>query len=172
MDKVLILGATGNLGGLTAQALLAHQPAPRLRLVSSRAAGCSVLRERFPQCEIVEADWYDAASLSVAAAGVDRVSVQRFARQARRYLAELEQELRDGSYRPAPVRRVHIPKGQGRSRPLGIATVKDRIAQTAMRLVLEPIFEREFLPTSFGFRPERSSKDALREVDPAGPDDF
>jgi RNA-directed DNA polymerase len=99
------------------------------------------------------------------AAGVDRVSVQRFARHAQRYLAELEQELRDGSYRPEPVRRVQIPKGQGRTRPLGIATVKDRIAQTAVKLVLEPIFEREFLPSSYGFRPERSSKDALRVVE-------
>jgi RNA-directed DNA polymerase len=112
----------------------------------------------------LEAAWKRVAA-NRGAAGVDRVSVQRFARQARRYLAELEQELRDGSYRPAPVRRVHIPKGQGRTRPLGIATVKDRIAQTAVRLVLEPIFEREFLPTSFGFRPERSSKDALRAVE-------
>ena len=101
------------------------------------------------------------------AAGVDDVSVQRFARQAPRYLAELAQELRDGTYQPEPVRRVYIPKGPGRTRPLGIATVKDRIAQAAMKVVLEPIFEREFLPCSFGFRPHRSSKDALREVEGA-----
>jgi RNA-directed DNA polymerase len=101
------------------------------------------------------------------AAGVDDVSVQRFARQAPRYLAELAQELRDGTYQPEPVRRVYIPKGPGRTRPLGIATVKDRIAQAAVKVVLEPIFEREFLPCSFGFRPHRSSKDALREAEGA-----
>lgn len=112
----------------------------------------------------LEAAWKRVAA-NKGAAGVDRVSVQRFARHAQRYLAELAEELRDGSYRPAPVRRVHIPKGQGRTRPLGIATVKDRIAQAAVKLVLEPIFEREFLPFSYGFRPERSSKDALREVE-------
>jgi len=110
----------------------------------------------------LEAAWKRVAA-NRGAAGVDRVSVQRFARQAQRYLAELAQELRDGSYRPDPVRRVYIPKGPGRTRPLGIATVKDRIAQAAVKLVLEPIFEREFLPCSFGFRPGRSSKDALRE---------
>src|SRR4051794_22185795 len=112
----------------------------------------------------LEAAWKRVAA-NRGAAGVDRVSVQRFARQAPRHLAELRQELRDGSYRPEPVRRVYIPKGPGRTRPLGIATVKDRIAQAAVKLVLEPICEREFLPCSFGFRPGRSSKDALREVD-------
>jgi RNA-directed DNA polymerase len=112
----------------------------------------------------LEAAWKRVAA-NKGAAGVDRVSVQRFARHAQRYLAELARELRDGSYRPEPVRRVHIPKGQGRTRPLGIATVKDRIAQAAVKLVLEPIFEREFLPPNYGFRPERSSKDALREVE-------
>jgi uncharacterized protein YbjT (DUF2867 family) len=75
METVLILGATGNLGGLTAQTLQARQPAPRLRLVSSRESGCSVLREKFPQCEVVQADWYDITSLSVAVAGVDRVFI-------------------------------------------------------------------------------------------------
>jgi len=101
------------------------------------------------------------------AAGVDRMSVERFEANAERYLAELARALREGSYQPEPVRRVHIPKGKGKTRPLGIATVKDRVVQTALKLVLEPIFEKEFLPVSFGFRPERSCKDALRIVDRA-----
>jgi RNA-directed DNA polymerase len=101
------------------------------------------------------------------AAGIDRMSIERFEANVTRYLAELEQTLREGSYSPEAVRRVHIPKGKGHTRPLGIATVKDRIVQTALKLVLEPIFEKEFLPVSFGFRPERNCKDALRVVDQA-----
>jgi len=99
------------------------------------------------------------------AAGIDRMSVDRFEANAEYYLKELEQELRNGSYKPAPIRRVYIPKGKGKTRPLGIATVKDRIVQGALKLVIEPIFEMEFLPVSFGFRPQRSCKDALRIVD-------
>ena len=99
------------------------------------------------------------------AAGVDGQSVERFEAQAETYLAELSRELREGSYRPAPVKRVEIPKGDGQTRPLGIPTVKDRIVQTAVKLVIEPIFEVQFLTTSYGFRPGRGCKDALREVD-------
>ena len=99
------------------------------------------------------------------AAGLDRMSIECFEAKATCYLAELEQALREGSYQPEPVRRVHIPKGKGKTRPLGIATVKDRVVQTALKLVLEPIYEKEFLPVSFGFRPERSCKDALRVVE-------
>jgi len=99
------------------------------------------------------------------AAGIDRMSVERFEANAEYYLKALGLELRNGSYKPAPIRRVYIPKGKGQTRPLGIATVKDRIVQGALKLVLEPILEKEFLPVSFGFRPERSCKDALRIVD-------
>jgi RNA-directed DNA polymerase len=99
------------------------------------------------------------------AAGVDGQSVERFEAQADLYLRELADGLRDGSYRPQPVRRVDIPKGDGRTRPLGIPAVKDRIVQTALKLVIEPIFEVRFCPTSYGFRPGRGCKDGLREVD-------
>jgi RNA-directed DNA polymerase len=99
------------------------------------------------------------------AAGVDGQSVERFAVQAELYLSELASALRDGSYRPQPIRRVEIPKGDGRTRPLGIPAVKDRIVQTAVKLVIEPIFEVRFCPTSYGFRPGCGCKDALREVD-------
>jgi RNA-directed DNA polymerase len=99
------------------------------------------------------------------AAGVDGQSVERFEAQADRYLAELSRDLREGSYRPEAVKRVEIPKANGQTRPLGIPTVKDRIVQTALKLVIEPIFEVQFLATSYGFRPGRSCKDALREVD-------
>ncbi len=99
------------------------------------------------------------------AAGVDGQSVERFAVRETDYLNELAQALKDGSYRAQAVRRVEIPKGQGKMRPLGIPTVKDRIVQMAVKQVIEPIFEHEFEPMSYGFRPGRSSKDALREVD-------
>ena len=99
------------------------------------------------------------------AAGVDRQSIERFATHADEYLAELSRALRAGDYRPAAIRRVEVPKGDGGMRPLGIPTVKDRIAQTAVKFVLEPILDARFHPASFGFRPGRGAKDALRVVD-------
>lgn len=99
------------------------------------------------------------------ACGVDGESVDRFAAGQDEYLAELSEALRQDRYQPQAVRRVEIPKGDGGKRPLGIPTVKDRIVQTAIKLVIEPILEAMFLPSSYGFRPGRGSKDALREVD-------
>ena len=99
------------------------------------------------------------------AAGVDGQSIERFAARADDYLAELSAALREGSYQPQAVKRVDIPKGDGKTRPLGIPTVKDRIVQQAVRLVIEPIFETGFRDESFGFRPGRGCHDALREVD-------
>jgi RNA-directed DNA polymerase len=99
-------------------------------------------------------------------AGVDRQSVQAFAAHAERYLGELSEALRTGTYRPELVRRVWIPKpGRAERRPLGIPTVKDRVVQTALKLVLEPIWEAMFAEQSYGFRPGRGCKDALRRVD-------
>jgi len=102
---------------------------------------------------------------NAGAAGVDGQSVEQFEARAEVYLEELERALRTGEYRPQPIRRVEIPKGGGEMRPLGIPVVKDRIVQTALKLVIEPIFEREFEESSYGFRPGRGCKDALREVD-------
>ena len=100
------------------------------------------------------------------AAGVDHVSVARYARDLDANLRRLSEELRTGSYRPQAIRRHYIPKpGSRETRPLGIPTVRDRVVQTALRLVLEPIFERDFARHSYGFRPGRGCKDALRRVD-------
>jgi len=99
------------------------------------------------------------------AAGVDGQSLERFAANSEKYLSELSIALKDGSYRPQPVRRVEIAKGDGGTRPLGIPAVKDRVVQTAVKLVIEPIFEASFCEGSYGFRPGRGCHDALREVD-------
>ncbi len=112
----------------------------------------------------LKAAWKKVAS-NRGAAGVDKISIKRFRSNARFYLEELGRELRNGTFQPSAVRRVHIPKDGKKTRPLGIPTVKDRIVQTALKMVMEPIFEREFLPASYGFRPGRGCKDALKEVD-------
>jgi len=98
------------------------------------------------------------------AAGIDGISIARFEAQTPKYLGELAEQLRTGSYRPEPVRRVEIPKAGGGRRPLGIPAVKDRVVQTALKSVIEPIFESCFCASSYGFRPGRGCKDALREV--------
>jgi RNA-directed DNA polymerase len=112
----------------------------------------------------LQAAWERVASHR-GAAGVDRVSVGRFTGNAERYLEEVSRALSTDTYRVSPVRRVYIPKGGGGRRPLGIPTVKDRVVQTALKLVLEPIFEQEFESSSYGFRPGRGARDALRRVD-------
>ena len=100
------------------------------------------------------------------AAGVDQVTVAMYERDLDRNLVTLATHLRDGTYRPQPIRRAWIDKpGSREQRPLGIPTVRDRVVQTAVRLVLEPIFERTFAAHSYGFRPQRGCKDALRRVD-------
>ena len=100
------------------------------------------------------------------AAGVDHVTVEEFERNLEANLEKLSHALADGSYRPQAVRRHWITKlGSKEQRPLGIPTVRDRVVQTALRAVLEPIFERDFAAQSYGFRPKRGCKDALRRVD-------
>ena len=99
------------------------------------------------------------------AAGVDNLTIAAVeAYGVGQMLAELQESLRTGSYRPAPARRVEIPKPSGKKRPLGIPTVRDRVAQQAAKIVLEPIFEADFSPVSFGFRPRRSATDAMERI--------
>src|SRR5277367_7151321 len=99
------------------------------------------------------------------AAGVDRVTLVAVEDYGvDRMLRELRDDLREGVYRPAPARRVEIPKPRGGKRPLGIPTVRDRVAQAAAKLVLEPIFEADFLSCSYGFRPKRSATQAMERL--------
>jgi RNA-directed DNA polymerase len=104
------------------------------------------------------------------AAGVDALTLTAVEDYGvERLLDGLSADLRAGKYHPSPVRRVEIPKPDGTKRPLGIPTVRDRVAQQAAKIVLEPIFEADFLPVSFGFRPKRSATDALEVIRVAFP---
>ena len=99
------------------------------------------------------------------AAGIDHVTVKMFESGLEKNLRRLRKQLKEGKYIPQPVRRIYISKQSGKDkRPLGIPTVRDRVVQGALRQVLEPIFERDFAENSYGFRPGRSCKDALRRV--------
>jgi RNA-directed DNA polymerase len=100
------------------------------------------------------------------AAGVDRVTLAYVEEVygVPRLLGELQADLRAGTYRPAPARRVDIPKPDGGKRPLGIPSVRDRVAQQAAKIVLEPVFEADFAPCSYGFRPRRSATQAMERL--------
>lgn len=98
------------------------------------------------------------------ACGLDRVTAKQYEAELEHNLSRLYQELKTGCYRASPVRRVYIPKGQGKRRPLGLPTVKDKVAQQAVSLLLTEIYEPEFLPMSYGYRPGRTAHDALNGV--------
>jgi RNA-directed DNA polymerase len=109
---------------------------------------------------------WEKVAANGGAGGVDRETIGVFARTAEKRIGELSRQLREGSYVPQPVQRVMIPKpGTTQMRPLGIPTVRDRVVQTALRMVLEPIFERDFARESYGFRPGRSCHQALARVE-------
>ena len=109
---------------------------------------------------------FEKVAANSGSAGVDHQSVEDYESNLDANIENLSQELRQGTYRPSAVRRVYIPKpGSGKKRPLGIPTVRDRIVQTSVRMVIEPIFEHRFAEHSYGFRPGRGCKDALRRVD-------
>lgn len=112
----------------------------------------------------LELAWAKVRS-NAGGSGVDRVTIARFAQDCPRGLLDLKEQLRTASYQPLPVKRVWIPKpGTNQERPLGIPAVRDRVVQTALRMVIEPIFEHRFAEHSYGFRPGRGCKDALRRV--------
>jgi RNA-directed DNA polymerase len=112
----------------------------------------------------LEAAWKKVRA-NKGAAGVDKITIKKFEANQAKYLKELELELKIGTYVPMAVKRVYIPKEKGKMRPLGIPALKDRIVQQAVKMVLEPIFEKEFLDMSFGFRPKKGAQMAIAEVD-------
>ena len=120
-----------------------------------KVAALSTLRAAFARVKV-----------NRGAAGVDHVTVAMYEQRLEANLTELSTALQTGTYRPQPIRRHWIPKpGTRQHRPLGIPTVRDRVVQSAVRLVLEPIFEAGFAEHSYGFRPRRGTKDALRRVE-------
>ena len=118
------------------------------------------------QSWLLQAAWTQVCA-NGGAPGLDGVTIGQIARSeesVRTFLAEIEQRLKTRTYRASPVRRVYIPKPNGKLRPLGIPVIRDRVVQTAVLLLLEPIFEADFLECSHGFRPGRSAHDALRQI--------
>ncbi len=123
------------------------------------------LIDKVMRMDVLRASWKKVAA-NKGAAGIDRRTVGDFSKREEEELTRLAHELKEGCYQPRAVRRVLIPKpGSAEKRPLGIPCVRDRVVQGALRLVLEPIFERAFAEQSYGFRPRRSAHDALRRVD-------
>jgi RNA-directed DNA polymerase len=123
------------------------------------------LYDRVHRGDVLWEAW-DRVKVNRGAAGVDRITLAYVQQEygVERLLAELQADLRAGTYRPAPARRVDIPKPQGGTRPLGIPAVRDRVAQQAAKIVLEPIFEADFVPCSYGFRPRRSAVQAMERL--------
>lgn len=113
----------------------------------------------------VMADAFKAVRKNRGAAGVDRQSIRMFEANLEQNLIALMKDLKSGTFIPKPARRVHIDKGEGKKRPLGIPCVRDRVAQEVLRQLLSPLFEKLFHDHSYGFRPKRSCHDALQKVD-------
>jgi len=99
-----------------------------------------------------------------AAVGVDGITKEQYEQHLDENLRGLHERMKSMRYRHQPIRRVHIPKGKGKTRPIGISSVEDKIVQGALREVLEAVYEQDFLECSYGFRPNRSAHDALRAV--------
>jgi RNA-directed DNA polymerase len=114
--------------------------------------------------EVLDVAW-NQVKRNRGAAGVDGESIDAIEAQGvEQFLAAVREELTTQRYRPMPVRRVFIPKPDGRQRPLGIPRIRDRVVQAAVRLVIEPLFEASFRPGSYGFRPRRGAKQAVYDI--------
>ncbi|MDH3251347.1 MAG: group II intron reverse transcriptase/maturase [Ignavibacteria bacterium] len=122
------------------------------------------LYDKTYRTEVLE-EAYRKAKANGGACGVDGETFEDVEKKGvAGYLAELQLEMKERRYVPQPVRRVYIPKPNGKERPLGIPTIRDRVVQTAFLLILEPIFEADFADSSYGFRPGKSAHDAVREI--------
>ena len=126
------------------------------------------LYDRICRGDVLREAWKRVRS-NRGAAGVDEESIQSIEEKGvDGFLEGIRADLMSGRYRPSPVRRRYIPKADGKQRPLGIPTVRDRVTQMAVKLVIEPIFEADFLPVSYGFRPKRNATQALEAIREAG----
>jgi RNA-directed DNA polymerase len=130
----------------------------------SRTRRFHALYDKVHRRDVLERAWDEVARRG-GAAGVDGQTIEEIRKAGvDPFLSQLEMELREGSYRPLPVRRVAIPKASGGERMLGVPAVRDRVVQAAVKLVIEPVFEADFLDCSFGFRPRRSALEARERV--------
>ncbi len=150
-----------------------HQPTDKVRQLQNRLWAAAkqspgrrfhALYDRIYRPDVLWEAWKRVRA-NRGAAGVDGLTLEAVeAYGVQRMIDELAADLRAGTYRPSPVRRVEIPKPDGSKRPLGIPTVRDRLCQQAAKVVLEPLFEADFLPCSYGFRPQRSATEALEAI--------
>jgi group II intron reverse transcriptase/maturase len=155
----------------------ANTPIDKVRQLQRRLYVCAkqsrtrrfhALYDRIYRSDVLWEAW-KRVSRRGGAAGVDRETIQAIRqRGAGEFIREIQEALRAGRYRPSPVKRRWIPKADGKRRPLGIPTVRDRVVQMAAKLVIEPIFEADFQECSYGFRPKRSATQALEAIRVAG----
>jgi RNA-directed DNA polymerase len=155
--------ASGSVRGVPADPVRALQHALYRAAKADPGRRFHALMDKVIRSDVLWLAWV-AVRRNNGAPGIDKITlVQVEEYGVARLLGELASELRERRYRPMPARRVLIPKpGTGEMRPLSIPAVRDRIVQAALKIVLEPVFEADFLPCSFGFRPRRSAHDALQ----------
>ena len=122
------------------------------------------LYDKIQRMDVLKEAW-ETVRKNGGSPGMDGITIKEMEKQGvETLLNEIQSELRTKTYQPSPLKRVYIPKANGKQRPLSIPTVKDRVTQTAIKLIMEPIFEPQFEPYSFGFRPNKSAHDAVDEI--------